>query len=332
MSQGSPAKVSFGLPVYNGERFVAKAIQSLLDQTFTDFEVIVCDNASTDSTSEICEEFARLDSRIRYYRQEINIGAKANFNRVFEYSRGKYFKWVAADDVCGPRYLELTVGALDREPAVVLAHTRSSIINSKDEVVTPEELERGTIFDDGFPVDVRPVDGTRSFDAILPHQRFQQILLDTFWCFEIFALIRREAMLLTYPKRPYYGSDKVMLAQLSLLGRFIEIPEVQFFRRAHHGNSTNLTIKDREKWSHAPKARWKLPTQFPCLQGYTVSALTFPMSVVDRVKCLGVVAHFVTRPDRYRSLARQMLKLDSRPKADGALTTPTPVHRALETR
>jgi glycosyltransferase involved in cell wall biosynthesis len=326
MSHSSPVKVSFGLPVYNGERFVAKAIQSLLDQTFTDFEVIVCDNASTDSTAEICEEFARQDSRIRYHRQEINIGAKANFNRVFEYSRGKYFKWVAADDVCGPRYLALTVGALDRDPTAVLAHTRSSIINSKDEVVSPEELEHGTIFDEGVPVDVRPIDGTRCFDAGHRHQRFQEILLDTFWCFEIFALIRREAMLLTYPKRPYYGSDKVMLAQLSLLGRFIELPEMQFFRRAHRGNSTNLTINDREKWSHAPKANWKLPTQFPCLEAYTISALTFPMSVADRLKCLGVIARFVTRPDRYRSLARQVFKHAGRRKSDGAMTTPTPVH------
>jgi glycosyltransferase involved in cell wall biosynthesis len=326
MSNKNPVKVSLGIPIYNGERFIAKAIRSLLDQTFTDFEIIVCDNASTDRTAEICEEFARQDSRIRYYRQEINIGAKANFNRVFEYSRGQYFKWVAADDVCGPRYLELTVAALDQDPAAVLAHTRSTIINSSDEVVTPEELEHGTIFDEGCPVDVRPVDGTRRFGAGLPHERFQEILLGTFWCFEIFALIRREAMLRTYPKRPYYGSDKVMLAQLSLLGRFIELPEVQFFRRAHRGTSTNLTIKDREKWSHAPKANWKLPTQFPCLEGYTISALTFPMSASDRLKCLVVIARFVARPDRYRSLALQLFKNPDRQKSDGAVTTPTPVH------
>jgi glycosyltransferase involved in cell wall biosynthesis len=307
MSSKSPVKVSLGIPVYNCERFV-------------------CDNASTDRTAEICEELTRQDSRIRYYRQEINIGAKANFNRVFEYSRGKYFKWVAADDICGPRYLELTVAALDEDPTAVLAHTRSAIINGNDEVVTPEELERGTIFDEGFPVDVRPVDGRRRFDAIRPHQRFQDILLGTYWCFEIFALIRREAMLLTYPKRAYYGSDKVMLAQLSLLGRFIELPEAQFFRRAHRGNSTNLTIKDREKWSNAPKAHWKLPTQFPCLEGYTSSVLHFPISATDRLKCLAVIARFVTRPDRYRSLARQMFKRDGRRKRASGVPTPTPVH------
>jgi glycosyltransferase involved in cell wall biosynthesis len=116
VSNLKPVKVSLGIPVYNGERFVATAIQSALDQTFSDFELIICENAYTDQTAEICEEFACKDSRIRYIRQEINIGAKANFNRVFEYARGEYFKWIAADDVCGPRYLELTVTALDQDP------------------------------------------------------------------------------------------------------------------------------------------------------------------------------------------------------------------------
>ena len=83
MRQRQGIKVSLGLPVYNGERFVGQAIQSVLDQTFTDFELIISDNASTDSTPDICEDFARKDPRIRYIPQEINIGAKANFNRVF---------------------------------------------------------------------------------------------------------------------------------------------------------------------------------------------------------------------------------------------------------
>jgi glycosyltransferase involved in cell wall biosynthesis len=326
VSNKGQVKVSLGVPVYNGERFVAKAIQSSLDQTFTDFEVIVCDNASTDRTQEICEEFARKDSRIRYFRQEINIGAKANFNRVFEYSRGEYFKWVAADDGCGSRYLELTVAALDQNPIAVLAHTLSQMIDSKGNLVTPDDVERGISFDEGFPVYLQPADRSRCLEAALPHRRFQEVLLGAFWCFEIFALIRREATLLAYPKQPYYGSDKVMLAQLSLLGQFVEVPTVQFFRRAHHGNSTNLNIKDRENWSHSPKTRWKLPTQFPCLRGYATAAFTFPLSVVDRLKCLGVIARFLARPDRHRSLAPQMLRLDGRRKIAGVVTAPTHVH------
>jgi glycosyltransferase involved in cell wall biosynthesis len=302
-------KVSLGLPVYNGERFVKHAIQSVLDQTFTDFELIISDNASTDNTPDICEEFARKDSRVRYFRQEINIGAKANFNRVFEYSRGEYFKWVAADDVCGPRYLELTVGRLDADPTAVLAHTISRTINGKGEIVTTEEMDARVIFDEGLPVRVHPEDRPRHLDVSSPHYRFREILIGTHWCFEIFALIRREAMLMTYPKLDYYGSDKVMLAQLSLLGRFHEVQELQFFRRAHHGNSTNMTVADRENWSRSPKAEWKLPTQFPCFAGYTKAALTLPSKVSDRMKCLGVIACFAARPDRYYGVISELRTL-----------------------
>jgi glycosyltransferase involved in cell wall biosynthesis len=309
MTTRQKIKVSLGLPVYNGERFVRHAIQSVLDQTFTDFELIISDNASTDATPDICEEFARKDPRIRYIRQEINVGAKANFNRVFEYSRGEYFKWVAADDVCGPRYLELTVAQLDADPTVVLAHTHSRTINGEGEIVTAKEMDSRVIFDHGIPVRVHPEDRPRRLDGTAPHSRFREILIGTRWCFEIFALIRRQAMLATYPKLDYYGSDKVMLAQLSLLGRFIEVQELQFFRRAHHGNSTNMSVVDRENWSRRPKTKWKLPTQFPCLVGYTKAALTLPSNTSDRMKCLGVIVHFAARPNRYQGVGAELLTL-----------------------
>ena len=280
-----------------------------MQQTFTDFELIISDNASTDATADICEAFARKDPRVRYVRQEINVGAKANFNRVFEYSRGEYFKWVAADDVCGPRYLELTVALLDADPTVVLAHTLSRTINGQGEIVTPEEMARRVIYDEGIAVRVHPEDGPRRLDQAQSHKRFQDILIGTVWCFEIFALIRREAMLKTYPKLDFYGSDKVMLAQLSLLGRFVEAPELQFFLRAHHGNSTNMSVKDRENWSRSRKADWKLPTQFPCLAGYAKAALHLPARRLDRIKCLGVVARFVARPARYYCVASELTAL-----------------------
>ena len=89
--------VSIGMPVFNGEDYVEAALDSILTQTFTNFELIISDNASTDRTEEICNDFADSDDRIRYYRQEKNLGAAANFNRVFELSSGKYFKWAAHD-------------------------------------------------------------------------------------------------------------------------------------------------------------------------------------------------------------------------------------------
>ena len=92
-------KVSIGLPVYNGERYLAETIQSLRDQVFSDFEIIICDNASTDGTAEICRRYLTLDKRIRYYRHSKNLGAAFNFNRTFKLASGKYFKWAAHDDL-----------------------------------------------------------------------------------------------------------------------------------------------------------------------------------------------------------------------------------------
>src|SRR4051812_29250250 len=91
--------VSIGLPVYNGENYVADAINCVLSQTFSDWELIISDNASTDRTLDICREFARKDAKIRIYQYERNMGVSPNHNRVFELSRGAFFKWIAHDDL-----------------------------------------------------------------------------------------------------------------------------------------------------------------------------------------------------------------------------------------
>src|SRR5665648_303497 len=89
--------VSIGLPVYNGADFVRQSIDSLLSQTFTDFELIICDNASTDNTEQICQAYAAKDPRVHYYRNPRNLGAPGNYNRTVKLSKGKFFKWAAAD-------------------------------------------------------------------------------------------------------------------------------------------------------------------------------------------------------------------------------------------
>lgn len=105
-TDSSRAVVSVGMPVYNGERTLRAAVQALLGQTFSDFELVISDNCSTDATESICLEFAARDSRIRYIRQPENRGADANFRAVFEQARGKYFMWAAADDNRSADFLE----------------------------------------------------------------------------------------------------------------------------------------------------------------------------------------------------------------------------------
>ncbi|MHC4256728.1 MAG: glycosyltransferase family 2 protein, partial [Planctomycetota bacterium] len=122
-------RVSIGMPVYNGEQFIRKAIETLLAQEFADFELIICDNASDDATREICLEYKRKDSRIRYYRNKENIGAAENFNLAFKLLTGEFFKWAGHDDSWAPDYLKLCVEALERNPSAILCFCPSVYFN-----------------------------------------------------------------------------------------------------------------------------------------------------------------------------------------------------------
>jgi len=105
--------LSIGLPIFNGEKFMRKMLDSIISQTFNDFQVIISDNASSDKTQEICNEYIRKDSRIKYYRQEKNICAGDNWWFVLEHAKTKYFVWLAADDWWLPQFLEKNVKILE---------------------------------------------------------------------------------------------------------------------------------------------------------------------------------------------------------------------------
>ncbi len=125
----SSTKVSIGLPVYNGEVYLKEAIESILNQTYGDFELVISDNDSNDMTQAICIDYLKKDRRIRYYRNAKNMGAAYNYNRVFKLSNGKYFKWAAHDDICHPEFLEKCINVLDTEKEVVLCYPIAQVID-----------------------------------------------------------------------------------------------------------------------------------------------------------------------------------------------------------
>ena len=112
-------KLSIGLPVYNGELFIERSIESILAQTFTDFELIISDNASTDSTQEICQNFSKKDDRIRIFKQEKNIGIHRNFYFLLSQARGEYFAWTAVDDYLDKDFMEKNLKVLESHNSVV---------------------------------------------------------------------------------------------------------------------------------------------------------------------------------------------------------------------
>jgi glycosyltransferase involved in cell wall biosynthesis len=221
---------SIGLPVRNGATFVAEAIESILAQTFADFELVISDNASTDRTPEICRGYAAADRRIRFYRQETNIGAAPNFNLVFHRSSGKYFKWAAHDDLIRPTYLERCVAALEADPEAVLCQP---IVEIVDGAGAREIYDHGA-FGTGAP---------RQSDRLAARLRARR-------CTEVFGVIRRDALHGTALIGDHVGADRTLLAELALRGRFLTVPETLFVNRDHPERFTrrHLTLHAQAAW------------------------------------------------------------------------------------
>ena len=226
-------KVSIGLPVFNGENYLRDALGSILEQTFRDFEVIISDNASTDTTGDICREYAAKDPRRRYYRNSKNLGAARNFNLVFELSSGKYFKWAAHDDVLGKEFLSRCVSVLDEDPSVVACFAMTSNIDK-----------------DGNRLGTYEHDNETSFDSHSPHERFRELMDMRHWCMAVFGVIRSTALRQTPLIGGYVGSDRCLLAELGLMGRICRVPEYLFYRRDHPGSSVEKMKlpQDRLGW------------------------------------------------------------------------------------
>lgn len=207
--------MSIGLPVFNGEKYLKAALDSILTQTFADFELIISDNASIDSTPQICRSYVEKDSRVRYYRNESNLGAPRNYNRTVRLSQGKYFKWAAADDIHAPEYLRRCVEVLDKDPSIVLCHSKTARID-----------EQGII--------VGTYDHTMRLDSPKRQERFGDLIsIMTNPCWPIFGVMRKEILAKTPLHGDYRGADANLLAELSLYGRLYEVPEYLFLRRDH---------------------------------------------------------------------------------------------------
>jgi glycosyltransferase involved in cell wall biosynthesis len=211
----SPPVLSIGMPVFNGAKWLDDAVTSVLTQSYTDFELIIVDNASTDDTAAIALAAASRDPRVRYYRNPQNVGAHANYDRVFELATGRYFKWASCSDICLDGFFDKCVAVLDARSDVVLAYPRAIMLH------TPDNAEPyATEYDDNLHLDQeRP---SIRFREYLGRERINNVMN---------GVIRADALRRTALNRPLPGSDISMIAELALLGKFIEIPDRLFIRR-----------------------------------------------------------------------------------------------------
>ena len=300
--------VSVGMPVYNGERYIKDAVDSLLNQTLPDIELLIVDNASTDMTPQIASEYVSRDPRVKYFRFRENYGVAHNWNVSFRLSSGRYFKWAAYDDICGPEFLERCVGALEQDSAAVLAYPLTVGINEQG----------GKI---GIPAVVGPRHAaTENYDdqtqrslPLLtsqdPVRRFRS-LLEAMWnAHFVYGVIRSEILAKTRLHPSHYAGDHLLLAELSLHGPFHLVPEELFFLRIHEERTSQTqSLRTQTEGVSKPSTAarwWKIRHGYPKRLAAYISAIArSSLSRSERARCYVEVVRATGRWARARISGR----------------------------
>lgn len=277
--------LSFGVPVRNAERFLPRLLDSLLAQTLPDFEVVICDNASDDGTPSLCEAYARRDPRVRYHRNDADIGQIENFNRTLELARGRCFRWIGADDWLEPDYAERCLAALASRPDAI------GVTTFQDHV------------EDGGRRDYAEYRGER-LDSADVARRFARMM----WAFTadyrffdpIYSMVRREVLLRTHRLRIVPTTDQVLAAELILHGPFVHVPACLAHRRRellHEGEEIYRRYHPGRHADLEPSA-WRL------LRAFTRIAWSTPMPWSHRFRCVPPVLRHVLRAWWFRTAIR----------------------------
>jgi glycosyltransferase involved in cell wall biosynthesis len=258
--------VSVGLPVFNGARYLEGCLQSLLAQTYPNFELIISDNASTDETAQICERHARRDSRIRFHRADRNRGAAWNHNHIRELARGTFFKWCGVDDLIDPRFLEACVEVLQRSPDAVLAYPMSIVIDEagKSEERTTDRLD---------------------LDAPDPVVRFRSLLKP--WSLThnpFYGVMRMVSLATVRPIGTFFANDRSLLAELALRGPFVRVEEYLMYRRRHAPRPSDV----EGHFTSPDRARGYWTREWRMLREHLLSVARAPGGVKAKLRLLRV--------------------------------------------
>ncbi|MDR3636180.1 MAG: glycosyltransferase [Isosphaeraceae bacterium] len=282
-----PPRVTVGVPVYNGERFLDSALASVLDQTYDDYEVIVLDNASIDGTAAIAREYERRDRRFRYVRNARNIGPTANFDAIVPMAKAPLFKWLAADDLLRATFLERCVALLDGNPEVVLATARLDLIGGEGQPLAWDPEQNLRIAAHGERVLMRPSIAGPLADPY-PVLRFRHLLTQMFGIqisTYMFGVIRTDVLRRTSLEGSYPGADKILLAELVLRGPFAEVPEVLWDCRIHPQHLGALAPVQLTRQMR-PDRSIRLPMRIYQALGYAAAIWRAPLGPRCKTRCL----------------------------------------------
>jgi glycosyltransferase involved in cell wall biosynthesis len=313
-------RLSVGLPVYNGENYLAESLDALLGQSYEDFELIISDNASTDGTADICRRYGKQDSRIRYIRQPRNIGLAPNHNFVFQQSRGELFKWAAADDLYGRDLLRCCVDALDAHPEVVLAHSWEAAIDGVGNVTQSLKYPLAT-------------------DSPRAPERFRSILFGSSGLFESsdasihglirvdnsgilracdeYGVIRADVLRRVAPLGSCHHSDRIVVCELALHGPFHMTPNWLYFRREFPDRAYNASPSVRARCAILDPVRanrLRHPTArllAEYIWGYVAAIRRAPLSPADRRECYRNLTQWMSDRATSRFFPRRLVPVEN---------------------
>lgn len=296
-TKSASPRVSIGMPVYNGANYLEESLSSLLGQSFTDFELIICDNASDDATLAIANQFAELDPRIKVFTSEANLGAAWNYNRCVEHASGEFFRWHAHDDKVDADALALCVEALDNNPDAVLAYPETMIIDSQGDLVGP--------YDDHLYL---------SDDSACA--RFTVVVDRLAECNAVFGLMRLEHLRKTARIASFTSSDCTLLAELALHGKFIELQGTRFYRRDHQSSSMRAyaTKEELELWFDPQRQNPRVMHYYRFAKAYLGAIHRTPLSRAEKLRCYRFCGRWVRwhRDQIFREVYRASTETVSR--------------------
>lgn len=280
--------VSLGLPVFNGEEFLAPVLESVLAQTYGDFELVISDNASTDGTPDIVRHYAEHDPRIRYFRQSTNIGIGNNWSFVAKHARGKFLKWVSANDEYPPNAVQDCVEVLEQDESVVLCYGRTQFID-----MTGRRLD---LYAGDF--ELTSDDPLERYGVIRGRLHLSTPIQS--------GIVRLDAVRRCGYMRNYRDSDRVLIFGLALAGKFVLLPQTLFYRRWEKSVASPLRTPLEVQRLYDPNARrpsrWgNLPRQI----GQIEIALRAPFGWHAKARALAAALRYT---DWKRKLHRQQPK------------------------
>jgi glycosyltransferase involved in cell wall biosynthesis len=278
--------LTIGLPVYNGDDYLQIALDSVQAQSFTDWELVLADNASTDGTADICRAAAAADRRIRYLPSPTNRGSAWNWNRCVAEAAAPRFQWLCHDDALACKSAAHLLAALDAAgPDVVGAYPDAALIDAHGEVTGP--------YPD--PLDLTAGD---------PHRRLESIMTGLVLINPLFGVFRTDVLKSTRLMQGFARADTVLLVELFLRGRAVKVDEELFLRRRHDEASmvSHTTAGGLDRFYDTSRSG---TVQFPTwrlIAAYGRAVWEAPLSPTDRARCTAILGKSRYRRHLWREL------------------------------